>query len=110
MNKYIKYSLWTVGGLVIVVAAALTYVALTFDPNAYKPKIIQAVKESKQRTLKLDGDIKLTFFPSIGASLGKVSLSEFQSEQEFASIESAKVSLALLPLLSKQVVVDEVAV
>ncbi len=110
MKKYIKYGLWTVGGLVLVVAAALTYVALTFDPNTYKPKIIEAVKESKQRTLKLDGDIKLTFFPSIGASIGKVSLSEFQSEQEFASIESAKVSLALLPLLTKQVVVDEVAV
>ncbi|MDD5059341.1 MAG: AsmA family protein [Sideroxydans sp.] len=110
MNKYLKYGLWTVAGVALLVVAALSYLALTFDPNTYKPQIIQAVKDSKQRTLKLDGDIKLTFFPNIGVSVGQVSLSEFQSEQEFASIESARVSLALLPLLSKQVVVDNVAV
>ncbi len=110
MNKYLKYGLWTVAGIVLLVVAALGYLAFTFDPNTYKPQIIQAVQDSKQRTLKLDGDIKLTFFPNIGVSVGQVSLSEFKSEQEFASIESARVSLALLPLLSKQVVVDNVAV
>lgn len=110
MNKYLKYSLWTIAVIVVLVAGAVSYIALTFDPNAYKPQIIQAVQTSKHRTLKLDGDIKLHFFPSIGASLGKVSLSEFQSEQEFVSIESASVSLKLLPLLVKQIVVDEVEV
>jgi AsmA protein len=110
MNKYLKYGLWSLVSVVALVAGAITYIALTFDPNSYKPQIIQAVKDSKQRTLKLDGDIKLHFFPSIGVSLGKVSLSEFQSEQEFASVESASVSLKLLPLIFKQLVVDEVAV
>lgn len=110
MNKYLKYGLWAVAGLVALVAGAIAYIALTFDPNTYKPQIIQAVKDSKQRTLKLDGDIKLHFFPSIGVSLSKVSLSEFQSEQEFASIDSASVSLKLFPLLFKQLVVDEVSV
>ena len=99
MNKYLKYGLWSIGVVVVLVAGAVAYIALTFDPNAYKPQIIKAVKDSKQRTLKLDGDIKLYFFPSIGASLGKVSLSEFQSEQEFVSVENAAVSLKLLPLL-----------
>lgn len=108
MNKYLKYALYSLGGFVAIFAAALTYIAFTFDPNAYKPQIIQAVKDSKQRTLKLDGDIKLFFFPSIGARLGSVSLSEFKTEQEFASIGEASVSLAFMPLLSKQVVVDEV--
>ncbi len=110
MIKYLKYVLWSIAGVVALAIAAIAYVALTFDPNTYKPQIIQTVKDSKQRTLTLDGDIKLHFFPSIGINLGKVSLSEFQSEQEFASVESASVSLKLLPLLSKQIVVDEVAV
>jgi len=109
MNTYLKYGLWLLGGLVLLVSGALAYVVLTFDPNAYKPEIMQAVKDATQRTLKLDGDIKLTFFPGIGAHLGAVSLSEFQSEQEFTSIESANVSLALWPLLAKQVVIDQVA-
>ena len=110
MNKYLKYGLWSLGILVVLMASVVAYIALTFNPNDYKPQIIQSVKDSKQRTLKLDGDIKLHFFPSLGVSLSKVSLSEFQSEQEFVSVESASVSLKLLPLLIKQLVVDEVAV
>lgn len=110
MNKYLKYGLWSLAGVALLIVLSLSYIALTFDPNSYKSKIIQSVKESKQRTLKLDGDIKLHFFPSIGVNLGKVSLSEFQSEQEFASLESAIVSLKLMPLLSKQIIVDEVNV
>lgn len=109
MNKFLKYSLLGVGGVVVLAAGGAAYLAATFNPNDYKAQIIQVVKEKKQRTLKLEGDIKLTFFPSIGASLGKVSLSEFQSEKEFASIDGAHVALALMPLLSKQAVVDEIS-
>ena len=36
--------------------------AVTFNPNDYKPQIIQAVKDSRQRDLRLDSDIKLSFF------------------------------------------------
>src|SRR5665647_1821980 len=110
MNKILKYGLLGVGAIVVVAVAGVAYVAATFNPNDYKGKIIQAVKESKQRNLRLDGDIKLSFYPNIGASLSKVSLSEFKSDKEFAAIESARVSLALMPLLHKQVVVDEVSV
>ncbi len=39
-----------------------------------------------------------------------LALSEFRSDQEFAAIESAHVSLALLPLLSRQLVVNEVTI
>jgi AsmA protein len=110
MNKILKYGLIGTGAVVGIAVAGVVYMAATFNPNDYKVRIIQAVKESKQRNLHLDGDIKLSFFPSIGVNLSKVSLSEFNSDKEFASVETARVSLALLPLLSKQVIVDEVAV
>jgi AsmA protein len=110
MNKIVKYGLLGAGAVVGVAVAVAVYLAATFNPNDYKDYIIQTVKNKKQRTLHLDGDIKLTFFPRIGANLGRLSLSEYKSDQQFASIETARVSLELLPLLSKQVVVDEVAV
>lgn len=110
MNRYLKYGLWAIGSVIALVAVAVAYIALTFDPNDYKPRIVQAVKDGKQRTLRLDGDIRLHFFPNISLGIGHVSLSEFRSEQEFASLEKAIVSLKLLPLLTGSIVVDEVAI
>jgi AsmA protein len=109
MKKILKYGLFALLGVLLLVAGALSYFIATFDANVYKPQIIQAVKDKQNRTLKLDGEIKLTIFPSIGARLEKISLSEHNSDKEFAAIDSAHVSLALLPLLAKQVVVSEVA-
>ncbi len=110
MNKILKYGLLGAGTVVGIAVAGAVYVAATFDPNDYKDRIIRAVKDSKQRDLRLDGKITLSFFPSIGANVGKASLSEFNSDKQFAAIDSARISLALLPLLSGQAVVNEVAV
>lgn len=108
--KILKYVLIVAAAVAILAGGFIAYIAATFDPNAYKPQIIRLVKEKKQRTLTLDGDIKLAFWPSLGADLGKLSLSEFKSDKEFAAIESARVALALVPLLSKQLVVSEVTI
>ena len=110
MNRILKRGLIGVGAAVGIVVVGIAYIAATFNPNDYKARIIQAVKDGKQRNLHLDGDIRLSFFPSIGADMGKVSLSEFNSDKEFAAVDSVRVSLALMPLLSKQVVVNEVSV
>src|SRR5258708_16142667 len=67
---------------------------------------ISAVKDKTGRTLAIEGNLSLGFFPSIGIAVGKVSLSEPNGSRIFARVEQAKVSLALWPLLSKQVVVD----
>lgn len=110
MNRYVKYGLFALAALMALVAVLIGVIAATFNPNDYKPLIIKLVQEKKQRTLKLDGDIKLAFFPRIGADLGKVSLSEHNAPQEFASVENLSVSLELLPLLQKKLVVNRVQV
>ncbi|WP_025041443.1 AsmA family protein [Nitrosospira briensis] len=111
MNRYPRYALIIfVAALTILLPGLAIYIAATFDPNAYKPQIIQLVKEKKQRELKLDGDIKLTFFPRLGAEINGLSLSEYQSNVEFASAENILVSLAFLPLLRKQLELDEITI
>ena len=108
--RILKYVLLGLGALILLAGGLIAYVAATFDPNEYKPQLVQAVKDRTQRTLRIDGDITLTFWPSIGARIGKASLSERSSDKEFARVEDAHVSLKLLPLLSRQVVADTVRV
>jgi AsmA protein len=110
MPRYLKITLISLTVLIVLLIAAVALIAAVFDPNDYKPQIIQLVQDKKQRTLAIPGDIKLTFFPKIGASLGPVSLSEPKSKATFASVDAARVSLALLPLLRREVVVDRVMV
>lgn len=110
MNKLIKYALYGIGGIVLLALLVAGYFAATFNPNDYKDDIIKLVKDKKDRTLTIDGDIGLSFWPKIGADLGKLSISEHKSDVEFASVNSVKVALAVLPLLKKQLVVDTVYV
>jgi AsmA protein len=110
MNKTLKYGLISIGVILVAFLALVALVAATFNPNDYKPLIVKMVQEKKQRTLTLEGDIKLTFFPRIGADLGKLALSEHNSDKEFAAVDSARVSLELLPLLKKQLVVDRIRI
>jgi AsmA protein len=108
--KFLKYALAAAGALVFVAAALIAYVALTFDVRDYEPRIIAFVKEKTGRTLVLEGRLGLSFWPSIGATLGRTSLSEPNSERPFASMESARVSLKVLPLLAHEFVVDELTI
>ncbi|HSG92423.1 MAG TPA: AsmA family protein [Methylotenera sp.] len=108
MKKLIKYGLFGLGGFVALLILVVAFVAATFNPNDYKPLVVKMVKDKKERTLNIEGDIKLAFWPKIGANLGKVSISEHKSDKEFASIQSAQVALAIMPLLKKQLVVDTI--
>src|SRR5262245_28889340 len=81
---------------------------MTFDPNRYKDDIQRIVKERTGRTLELKGPIELAFWPSLGAKVSGVVLSERGAPQPFVSFDSAHVSVALLPLLRRNVVVDRV--
>jgi len=106
--RTVKWIALGLGGLLLVAVAVAAYIAATFDPNDYKPHIVELVKQQTGRTLTIDGKIRLTFFPKIGARVGKATLSEPKGPAVFARVEEARVAVAVWPLLSKQVVVDSV--
>src|SRR5437899_3896655 len=110
MKKPIKYLWLALGGVVALVVAGIVVFALTFDPNRYKGDIERIAKERTGRTLRLQGELKLAFFPSLGAGVGGVTLSERGSQREFISLQSARASVKLMPLLRGQVIVDAVRV
>ena len=61
--------------------------AATFDPNAYKPQIVQMVKEKTGRTLAIQGDIGLEdLSQDRRRCVGKTTVSERDSDKEFAGV------------------------
>ncbi|MES2935083.1 MAG: AsmA family protein [Pseudomonadota bacterium] len=108
MKKILKPIAILLATLLLIVLAAVGYLLFIFDANQFKSQITQVVKEKQQRTLSIDGALKLTFYPNLGVDLGKTSLSARNSEVVFARLDSAHVSLALMPLLKKELVVDRI--
>lgn len=108
--KLLKIALWLAGGLILLALAAAAIFAATFDPNKYRGEVERLVKERTGRTLQLKGPIELAFWPSLGARVSGVALSERAPDQEFLSLASAHASVGLLPLLRGEVTVDRVRV
>lgn len=108
--KIIKYLGIAFALVVLVLGALAAYVALTFDAARIKQEAAQAVLASTGRTLTIDGDIGLSFWPNFGVRLGKVSLTERDSKTLFAGFDSARVAVRVMPLLSKQIVAERIEI
>lgn len=111
MKVGFKRALMGLAAVVVLALGALAVFLMTFDPNAYKSKFEEFVYDRYQRTLSIEGDIELSLFPRIGLSVQKVSLSNpGDSEDLFASMDSARFAVAIWPLLSNRFVVDHVTI
>ncbi len=103
MGRIGRVVLMVFGLVLVLFGALLAYVFATFDPNQYKQHVVAAIKESTQRTLKLEGDVHLSVFPNIALAVSKVSLSEPNVDKIALQAEAVRLSVRLIPLLSKRV-------
>ncbi len=108
--KAIKVALYVFAGLVVLLVLAVAIFAMTFNPNRYKGQIESLVKEKTGRTLRLAGNLEVAVWPSLGANVNGVTLSERGTDQQFLALDSAHASVAVMPLLSGNVVVDGIRV
>lgn len=76
-----------------------------FDGEKVKSELSRIVMEKTQRRLEISGPVALSLWPDVGVRLGRTTLSEHAGMQEFLAFDAARVSVAVLPLLSKQVAV-----
>lgn len=96
--------------VVVVLIAAVLVVPSFIDWNGYKPEIQAAAKSATGRDLRLDGDIGLSVLPSPSLSVQNVSFANIEggSTPEMVQLESLRVHVALLPLLSGRIHVTSV--
>ncbi|POZ62027.1 AsmA family protein [Chromobacterium alticapitis] len=88
-------------GLLAVVAALVLIRALIFwqfDESAVRDNLTHALKDSG-RTVRIEGSITPSVFPSPGLEIERVSISEAGKPDLFARVQLLRVSLAWMPLL-----------
>jgi AsmA protein len=92
--------------LALIVVAAIMF-AVTFDANDYKDSISEGVMEATGRDLVIEGDISLSFFPWFAIEIGRTELGNAPGfdDTPFASFDSARLSVQVLPMLLRREVV-----
>ena len=102
MNRIIKFFVFVVAGLALILIIAALVLPRIIDPNNYRDEISQLVYDNTGLTLSIDGPIGWSVFPWLGLSLQDINVKGF-GEKPFAELGKAEVSVKLLPLLSQTV-------
>ena len=110
MKRIFKIVFGLIGALLLLVIVALVGAKLFIDPNDYRDSIAAKVEQQTGRELQIEGEIKLSFFPWLGLSLGAMELGNAKgfADKPFARIEAAEARVKLLPLLKLQTEIDTV--
>ncbi|MAC46932.1 MAG: hypothetical protein CMI12_08770, partial [Oceanospirillum sp.] len=110
MRTLLKPLAYILISLIAILALVIVYLTQFFDANSYKPLIIEQAEKAGV-PLQLNGDIEVTVFPWLGASIEGVKVlhpDNRDAQQPFAEVNQAGVKLKLMPLLSGNVEVDRI--
>ena len=106
MKKFFLFLL----GLIILVLIAATIFLLTFDLNSYREYITEKISATLGRPVTIGHmEMKVSMIPTIKIHDIKISNPEhFMEDSPFLSIDSAEATMAVAPLFSKRIEVQDV--
>ena len=106
MNAKMKKVLFIFGGIAAALVLAAVIFVLTFNINSYKPRIETAVSLATGMKVRINGTIKLTLFPRASVSFENIQIQN--RDADVASIKKVEAEIRLLPLLLRDVHVQQV--
>ncbi|MBU2605916.1 MAG: AsmA family protein [Alphaproteobacteria bacterium] len=106
-----KRILLIVAGIVGFLVVAAMVVPFLVPRDVYKTQIEKAATDALKRDVKLAGDVKISVFPRISASIGGVTVANPAGFDRPNMIEAGELrgSVKWLPLLSRRVDVQEIS-
>ena len=107
MKRYLRWILLTVGGLILLVLA----LPFVLPANIYKDQIIAQAKLATGRDLKIDGALKISFFPAFGVEVNQVHFANAPglAATDMATMEQLFIGAELFPLLSGKIRVTHIS-
>ena len=104
MAKLGKIFFYAIAGIVGVIVIAVVAFAMFFDPNDFRDTLSAQVEEATGRELAIEGDLSVSFFPWLAVEVGRTTLGNaagFGSDP-FVRFDSARLSVKVMPLLTRQ--------
>ncbi|MCE9664480.1 AsmA family protein [Halomonas sp. M5N1S17] len=109
MKRLLQTLLAAIGVLGVVVVAAVVYVTTFLDPEDFKPRLIDVVREHSGMELTLNGPLAWSFYPRLGVSVERVEShlpEQAPDAPPFLAFDKAEVSLAFAPLLRGEIAIE----
>lgn len=92
----------------LLLGGAMAWVHACLDARAQVAAAAAWLQDHQQRTLRVDGEVALEVLPSPGLRLSDVTLTDRQTDTEFAHVGQMRIGLDLWTLLRGQVRIDAV--
>jgi AsmA protein len=101
MGGLLRKSLYFVLGIAALLVIVAIFISFLFDPNDYRERIAEEVKQETGRDLVIEGDLELTLFPWFAVNIGKTTLGNAPGfgDEPFLSFEEARLSIGVMPLI-----------
>ncbi len=108
--RALRYGLIGLGAILALAVAGLALFLATFDANALKPRLVEAVQRATGHDLALRGEIRLrpALRPTLAVADVGFANAGWGSRPEMARLASLEVSLAVLPLLRGEIAIDRI--
>ncbi|MFV1992817.1 MAG: AsmA family protein, partial [Acidiferrobacterales bacterium] len=112
MSKVGKYILVSLGVILVAIIILMVMASVFIDPNTYRQQVVELVKKQTGRDLKINGDVSLSLFPWLGVQFKEMKLDGPPGFKpaDFASLRSADIRVAALPLLWGRVDIDQILI
>ena len=103
-----KWLTWIVLGLCALAMAGVLIVTQLVDPESFKPRLVEMVRESSGQELRLQGPMQLSWFPWLALQTGEGSLGPDANSTPLVRWRGARFGARLVPLLRGELTLDQV--
>lgn len=106
MAKTVKFFLYALCIIVLLITIGAIALLLLFNPNHYKQEISRSFYSQTGCKLQINGDITWSFFPSLSLQLNDVIIqnpTQFETDKPLATLGNVGFSVKLSPLFRRHV-------
>lgn len=94
--------------LLVVIVAGLSALVLLVNPNDFRDYLVRQVADRSGYQLQLDGPLRWHVWPQLSILSGRMTLTEPGASAPLVKADNMRLDVALMPLLSHQLKVNQV--